>query len=261
MYMMPAHFGPRRAGGKASGWYHDVTTMIVPYLTDPEKLAAILPAPFAVADEPVITVTYACSKEVDWLAGRGYNLVSVTAAAVFDGEEDHLTGTYALAVWENLADPILTGRELTGIPKIYADIPDHSVDGGVWRCGASHFGNRIVDLAIRELRPPTPAELAAYQAATEGKDNPMGLRYLPGVGGFGEALCEATLFPTENVVNEALVGSGEVDWNHLSWEENPTQFYIVNALADLPVLQYLPALVTRGSTNLLVPDRMARVLR
>ena len=42
-YTMPAHFGSRHSGGKSTGWYHDVTMMIVPYLTDREKLAAHLP--------------------------------------------------------------------------------------------------------------------------------------------------------------------------------------------------------------------------
>jgi 3-hydroxybutyryl-CoA dehydrogenase len=56
------------------------------------------------------------------------------------------------------------------------------------------------------------------------------------------------------------VGEGSLDWNHLTFEQNPTQYHIVNALADLPVLAYLPAMVTTGSTNLFVPDRMPRVL-
>ena len=41
-YMMPAHFGPRQFSPKASGWYRDVTAMVVSYLTDPEQLAAYL---------------------------------------------------------------------------------------------------------------------------------------------------------------------------------------------------------------------------
>ena len=28
-YMMPAHFGPRPMGENSSGWYHDVTMMVV----------------------------------------------------------------------------------------------------------------------------------------------------------------------------------------------------------------------------------------
>jgi hypothetical protein len=89
----------------------------------------------------------------------------------------------------------------------------------------------------------------------------MGWRYLPAVGGFGAALSEPTTFPSENVITEALVGEGEVDWNHLTWEQNPTQFHIVNALADLPILEYRPAIVTKGSSNLLLPERWPRALK
>jgi acetoacetate decarboxylase len=55
-YMMPAHFGPLPQGKKPSGWYRDVTMMVVPYLTDREKLAAYLPEPFTVGEQPIVTV-------------------------------------------------------------------------------------------------------------------------------------------------------------------------------------------------------------
>jgi hypothetical protein len=174
-YMMPAHFGSPRIEGAPSGWYHDVTTMNVSYLTDREKLATYLPAPFSVADEALITVTYACSKKIDWLAGHGYNLISVNAAAVFDGEEDKLEGTFALVIWENLADPILTGRELTGIPKIFADIPEHTIVDGQWHCNASHFGNPILEMTIGNLVPPTQEQIIAAQKVHSGGRRVRGL--------------------------------------------------------------------------------------
>jgi 3-hydroxyacyl-CoA dehydrogenase len=259
-YSMPAHFGPTPRSNKTSGWYHDVTMMVVPYLTDREKLAAHLPHPFTVAEQPVVTVVYCCSKDVDWLAGRGYNLVAVTAAAVFNGENEQLEGQYSLVWWENLADAILSGREMTGIPKIFGDIPDHSVTDGQWHTSVSHFGNRILDMSIRNLRTPTPEEIEAAAVANEGKDHPMAWRYLPNVGGFGPAISEPTTFPSDSVYKSALIGEGAIDWKHLTWEQNPTQCHIANALTDLPILAYLPAMVTTGSTNLFVPERMPRVL-
>ncbi len=75
-YMMPAHFGPRTIHEKASRWYRDVTIMAVSYITDRDKLAAYLPDPYEVAEEAVVSVVYACNKNIDWLAGRGYNLVA-----------------------------------------------------------------------------------------------------------------------------------------------------------------------------------------
>jgi 3-hydroxyacyl-CoA dehydrogenase/acetoacetate decarboxylase len=259
-YMMPAHFGPLPQGEKPSGWYRDVTMMVVPYLTDREKLASYLPHPFTVAEQAVVTVVYCCSKDVDWLAGRGYNLVAVTASVVFNGENEQLEGQYSLVWWENLADAILSGRERTGIPKLFGDIPDHSITDDQWNTSVSHFGSKILDMSIKNLRVPTAEEAEAASKAAEGKDHPMAWRYLPEVGGFGPAINELTTFPSDSLYTSAYVGEGKIDWNHLTWEQNPTQCHIANALADLPVLGYLPAMVTTGSTNLFVPDRMPRVL-
>lgn len=260
-YMMPAHFGGRPFSPKSSGWYRDVTAMVVSYVTQREQLANYLPAPFEVADQATVTVTYACNREVDWLAGHGYNLLAVSAAAVFRGELETLEGNYTLVMWENLADPILTGRELQGIPKIYADIQDHSVIDGQWHTNASHFGHKIADLFVGDLREPTAEEVRAYALASDGKDNPMAWRYLPGISGFGQSVSEPTTFPSHNALREVQVGIGRVDWHTLTWEQNPTQFHIVNALAGLPVLAWLPAMVTRGSTNLILPGRLPRAIR
>jgi acetoacetate decarboxylase len=260
-YMMPAHFGPRPLSPGVSGWYRDVTSMVVAYITDRDALAAYLPAPYEVAEIPVVTVTYARNRQVDWLAGHGYNLVAVSAAAVFRGEQETLAGNYCLVMWENLADPILTGRELQGIPKVYADIPDHTVVGDEWLASAAHFGNRFLDMRVSGLRTPTPEEVAAHAEAGSGRDHPMAWRYLPGVGGFGQAVSEATTYPSETVVDEAWVGQGELAWQALTWKQNPTQHHIVNALAALPVVDWLPAVVARGSVNLIVPDRLPRQIR
>ena len=258
---MPAHFGPRQLEPGASGWYHDVTAMTIPFVTDHQLLAAHLPAPFEVGAEPIVTVFYARNSNVDWLAGHGYNMIGVTASAVYDGPTERLSGTFTLVIWENLTDPILSGRELQGIPKIFADIPDHTIDdGGSWQAGAAHFGHQIVDLSITGLRPPTATEIEAAQAAQAANDNPMGWRYFPGVSGIGTSVSEPTTFPSENVFADAKVGVGSVDWHRLTWEQNPTQYRIVNALADLPILEYRPALITTGSTNLFIPSRIPRTL-
>jgi acetoacetate decarboxylase len=260
-YVMPAHFGPRYIGEKTSGWYRDVTAMTVSYRTDREKLAAYLPEPFEVAEVAIVSVVYACNKNIDWLAGRGYNMISVNASVVYKGEKEQLQGTYTLVVWENLTDPILVGREVQGIPKVYADIDDHSIVDDQWRCNASHYGNNIVDLSIANLSAVSAEDIAAQASGETDENNPMTLRYIPALGGFGPpALNEVSTFPSEDIFDEVWVGEGQVDWQQLTWEQNPTQFHIVNALAELPVLEYLPAFVTKGSTNLVLPDRWTRAL-
>ena len=129
------------------------------------------------------------------------------------------------------------------------------------RASARHFGHGIVDIAVSALREPTTEEVQNYASAREGRDNPMAWRYIPGISGFGHSVIEPTTFPSETTLTEAWVGEGRVDWRQLTWEQNPTQFHIVNALAELPVLDYLPALVAKGSTNLILLDNLPRALR
>lgn len=260
-YTMPAHFGARQFEPGATGWYHDVTALSLSYVTDRDRLAAYLPEPFEVGAEPIVNVFYAQNRDIDWLAGHGYNMIGITASAVYHGETEHLTGTFTLVIWENLTDPILTGRELQGIPKIYADIPDYTIDDdGTWRAGAAHFGHQIVDVSVSDARPPTPEEIEAARSDQAANDSPMGWRHFPSMNGPGSAVSEPTTFPSENVITEAYVGTGTVDWHRLTWEQNPTQYRYVNALAELPIIEQRPAIITKGSTNLVVPTRLPRGL-
>ncbi len=124
---------------------------------------------------------------------------------VYKGEGEQLAGSYALVLWENLTDAILVGREVQGIPKIYADIPEHSIIDDTWCCNASHFGHNIVELSIQNLRPVTAQEIAAQQQAMQGKDNPMTWRYLPALGGSGPPSAnELVTFPSESHYTEVL---------------------------------------------------------
>ncbi len=259
-YMMPAHFGPAPLD-RATGYYHDVTSIFVPYRTDRARLAALVPSPFKLAGEPTLIVAYARNRQVDWLAGRGYNLIEVITPVVFEGEQDRLRGHYTLVIWENLADPILTGREVQGMPKLFAEIPDHNSQHDEWRTSASHFGHQIVELSVCDKQPLTPQAIEAYTQSQVGNNHWMGWRFIPEVGGYGEILSEPTVFPIEQTIRSAWSGKGQVQWRKLSWEQNPTQYHIVNALADLPILEYLPALITEGSTNLHLAGNLPRALR
>ncbi|MBW2624128.1 MAG: acetoacetate decarboxylase family protein, partial [Deltaproteobacteria bacterium] len=182
-------------------------------------------------------------------AGHGYNIVAVNASVNFNGEEDRLSGTYPLVLWENLTDPILTGREIEGIPKIFADIEDHSVIEGEWRTSASHFGHKIVDIMIKDLEPLTAEEIDLMHKAMEGKYW-MGWKFIPKTGEFGPDVSHPTLFPTSGNTKEAWRGIGEIKWHKLTWEQNPTQFHIVNALEGLPILEYRSAMVSKGGSDL-----------
>ena len=128
-------------------------------------------------------------------------------------------------------------------------------------CSASHFDNKIVDLCAEKFVEVPADEVSAAMRAQAGKEHPLTWRYLPAVGGFGApSLSEVVTFPSENIFDSVMVGEGSVTWNTLTWEENPTQFHIVNTMERLPVVEYLPAILTRGRTNLVLPENWTRSL-
>jgi hypothetical protein len=47
---------------------------------------------------------------IDWLAGRGYTIIDVWLPVMFEGQRDQAVGRFLTVMWENLADPIITGR-------------------------------------------------------------------------------------------------------------------------------------------------------
>lgn len=257
-YMMPFAFGPRPRG-HGSARYNDITSINISYLTDRERLARYIPPPFEVGDEAVLSVSYSMNDGVEWLAGRSYNIVGVNAPVVFRGSEEQLRGRHPLVLWENLTDPILTGRENEGIPKIYADIEDHAVLQGEWRTSASHFGHKIVDLRAWDLEELSGPELAQLNEQ-EKNGHWMGWKYIPATGD-GPEISHPTLFPTAGNYTAAWRARGEVIWQHLTWEQNPTQHHIVNALHDLPVIEYRPAMVARSQSDLRPANRPPRVIR
>ena len=64
---------------------------------------------------------------VDVLAGHGYNLTGVSVPTRFHGEKGVVEGNLLLVMWENHADPIITGREQLGYSKIFDEGKDFNL--------------------------------------------------------------------------------------------------------------------------------------
>lgn len=76
--------------------------------------------------------------------------------------------------------------------------------------------------------------------------NAFGWRYIPKVGGPGADLSQPILYPQGAEIHSAWMGDGRVRWTKLSWEQNPGQWHIIKALAELPILKMNPVLMTKG---------------
>lgn len=242
IYRMPTHFGPapgprQLPDGVAADPKRSPRRLSVAasFLTDPTLLERHLPEGFALAGEPVVTIEFHFMTDIDWLAGRGYTMITVGWPATFAGREHQATGQFLAVVWENLADPIITGRGETGYPKLYAEIAEPRLSDGAQTCAAGWMGFRFLDLTVSRLRDaPAPAIKAP-------SDGTLMLKYVPRTGAWGEAeLQQVTLTPAadpDRTIERQQKGVSTVRFHHATWSDLPTMYHVVNALAELPVIE------------------------
>jgi Acetoacetate decarboxylase (ADC) len=238
-YRMPVAFGPLPGprqtlpdsgprGGEAT-----LRTLTLRYETTPEALRELLPPCFEPGGEPFVTVEYTELSDVPWLAGRGYDTFAVKLPARFDGHRDRVTGSFVAVVWENMADPIITGREELGYAKLYADLHSAPVGRSGHRCTASWDGHTFAELELEGITdvPPAPAVQGA---------GVLNFRYVPGVDASEPDAMGPVLTPAAggaHVLRQATAG-GRVRFVKSAWEQLPTFYPIVNTLERLPVLSY-----------------------
>ena len=249
MYMMPTHFGPMSGprqgpGGEKFAFEQDQRKSMnvsVSFLTNAEQLKAFLPPGFELSGEPVVTVSETFMKEIDWLAGRGYNVLGVTFPVVYKGQKDRATGPFLTVLWENLTDPILTGREQLGFSKIYCELPEPVVYNGGTHCTASWLGFRFLDIKLTNMKEVAPAD-PAPPPADGTLSGTIHYKYMPRTGEWGKAdSAYAVLSPA--AANPAppeslLQGDGTIEFHSARWEDLPTQYMIVNAFSALEIQEY-----------------------
>lgn len=269
MYRMPTHFGPSIGPRQGEGGCkparidsHHTIQRSVSFLTRREQLEALLPEGFEVGEEPVVTIEAAYITHIEWLAGRGYNTLGVRFPAVFKGKQDQVTGSFLAVLWENLTDPILTGREELGFSKIYADIPEPRIYRGETHCTAGWMGFNFMHMEMKNMTQLSPDEIAASTGEESG-EGLLHYKYIPRTGEWGEAdVAYVTMTPFRGLVvdlKEMWRGDGTVQFHKATWEDLPTQFNIINAFHDLEVKEYRGATLVKSVGCKDVSDQ--RILR
>lgn len=246
MYRMPVSFGPAPgprnlpADKQHLRFTKSTTTLTLSAATDPGQLGKLLPEGFALGDEPRLTVSVLDLTDVGWLAGRGYNIVLVRFPAVWTGRQ-RVEGDFVPVVWESMADPILTGRDELGWCKINARIPDLQMQDGRWEASAAWEGFRFFEAEAEAMQP----------AATQSAPRPMLFqKYVPRTGEWGSADVSYATATGEEPAAEVLGaerGVGRFAFRTARWEDMPTQYPIVNALAALPLSDFGPATLVRST--------------
>lgn len=127
-YRMPRHFGPAAgprdlpADRRSRRYEKELVSYAVSARTDAKQLIALLPDGLAPDGEVRLEVCILSFRKIGWLAGRGYYIIMVRIPARWIEGATKFSGYFVLMVWENMADPIITGREELGWPKIFTHI-------------------------------------------------------------------------------------------------------------------------------------------
>ena len=106
--------------------------------------------------------------------------------------------------------------------------------------------------------PWTAPKLAKMKASPIEKVL-FGWRYISKIGGPGAELSQPILYPQSLEVDSAWIGKGTVQWTQLKPEQSPQQWYIIKALAELPIIELAPAMMVKGVATL--KSMQARVLK
>ena len=184
-----------------------------------------------------MTVEFHYMTDIDWLAGRGYTMIHVWWSALFTGARDSAQGRFLAVMWENLADPIISGREEIGHPKLYAEVPGLLIADDVYSCAASWVGFSFLEIEVKTLSETA----TSGQQSRQQSDGTLMLKYVPRTGAWGEAdVCQVTLTPAANpdlTIERTKRGTSAVRFHRAKWADLPTMYHVVNALAGLPILE------------------------
>ncbi len=267
-YRMPRVFGalpgPRNVPKDKQHLPNNQTNLVmsVTVLTDARLLAELLPPDCTLAGEPLLTVTMTVMSNIGWLAGRGYSILNVGFPIAHQSRRSGtVSGNFTPVLWENHADPIMTGREELGFAKIYADMPPPVVIGDTYRGAALWQGFRFFDIAVSDL-----VEAPAQPAPASGSFH---YKFVPRTGALGEADVAYLEYAPPNGLatgyggmrmTQRRTGKGKFQFHPARWEDVPFQYPIINALADLPVREARGASVTMLAASGTIGDPSAGTL-
>ncbi|KAJ5095064.1 hypothetical protein N7532_007355 [Penicillium argentinense] len=199
---------------------------------------------------------------MDWLGGGGYRHIGLYIHGVQYTKQNGelLKGTYMPILFESLADPIVSGREELGMPKLYTAIDIHertssfrlqtSWQGAVW----GHF-------ELEDLEDQDPG---ADKGTIGGEDDDgiLVYRYMPKVGRdckgdpaeeypvFVPHAQESKVVPSK-VTRVRRTKNAKVNIDGLGWDALPTLHHVVSRLAEIPIDEVIDAKITEGRG---VPD-------
>jgi len=192
---------------------------------------------------------------MEWLGGSGYNHLGLYIHGVeyVKKNGDVVSGTYMPLLFESLTDPIVSGREELGMPKLYSSIDIHKREksyrintgweGAIW-------GNFVWD-GLKEADPLTESG----SISGEDDDGILVYRYIPTVGWKNRGKAEAEYPVFVPYKEDSLKPQTQRVWkadkpkfklDALDVDALPTLHHIIERLAELPVYEIVSGKIVEG---------------
>ncbi|KAK0843347.1 hypothetical protein LTR03_008703 [Friedmanniomyces endolithicus] len=245
-------------------------TYSIRFRTSRTYLQNLLPAGFAFTSPATVASASIICTTLDgmaWLGGGGYSMLGLYIHGINYTKRDgsKVFGTYLPVLFENAADPIITGRDELGMPKLFADIDVKENDGDKsseislsWR--GTTFGTFTVSgLTLEEpvsngvngsppgrrgpSPPPPPPEAGTFY-----------YRYIPSVGEPGKADVEYPVFIPKPEAAEGTEApksfaskSATISLQGKDWQSLPTLHHVANWLAAMPMYGVEEAKLVRST--------------
>lgn len=283
-YLMPVTFGPCVSPRQNQfGERFDTTNPIrqemhtVVCENDMDQLEKIVPPGFVVR-APFTIINFVGLTNIMWLAGKGYDILNVYIPVTYKGNKNTYQGLYNSVMWEGHPDPLITGRDQIAMNKLVGEISWFKEAGDTIQASIKTW-----DFVFGEMRqfPNEALDEKSTQEMLSIIANPddvgiFNYRYVPNPDKPDTSEIEyATLTPTviKNGVSwnppadydkekikpsTTIFCKGDIRWHKGSWEQLPTTWRVVNALADLAVKRIVGSAITvnYSANDFLVTHRL-----
>lgn len=265
-WRMPVSFGP--APGPRQALYTNAPqparhstfcTASIKFKTSRTFLQNLFPTKAFSFKSPGTVVTASFSQttlgKMEWLGGSGYRHFGLYLHGVRYTKQDGTTvdGTYMPLLFESLTDPIVSGRDELGMPKVFCDV-DVRRRQDSYRVRTSWQGSMFGSFNLDNLERGDPKT----EAGTIGGEADFGIltyKYSPAVGERGKADAAYAVVVPHAEESKVVPSKVESVWHSkspnfkfdtLTQQDLPTLHHIVSKLAQIPVYEYLSAKVVEG---------------
>lgn len=258
VYSMPLIMGPVFDRETRPGRvYGETESLSVTFHTEAEAVRALVPDCFLIPEQATLTVGFGDYNRVDFMAGDGYRVAYVGVSARYEGEES-VDGLCILVMWENRTLPIISGREMIGIPKGFADITSiRAVEEEKLRATASVWGHEVMRLDVLGCQEQNLIVRRTAQKRVNAIPW-LGYKYIPALDGPPDASYPMVVWNEVNIDQLWLGAGGSVEFGTADESDLDLPAAVTRALRSLPMGDVVFAAHTRGSAILRL-DRSRRL--